>query len=45
MRNKYPDLFFRPVSCLWYMFYLSFFGSIIEATEIEDGFFFRGGGM
>jgi hypothetical protein len=41
MRNKYPDLF-RPVSSLWYIFHLSFFGSIVEAAEFEDEFFLAG---
>jgi hypothetical protein len=41
MRNKYPDLF----CSLWYIFHQSFFGFVIEATEFEDEFFCRGGGV
>jgi hypothetical protein len=31
--------FLRTVNSLWYMFHLSFFGSIIEAIRFEDEFF------
>jgi hypothetical protein len=41
MRNKYTD-FFRLVSSLWYMFHLSFLGSVVEAAEFEDEFFLEG---
>jgi hypothetical protein len=39
MRNKYRDLAFRPISSLWYMFHLSFFGPVIEVAKFEDEFF------
>jgi hypothetical protein len=41
MHNKYPN-FFRPVSSLWYMFHLSFFGSVVEVDEFDDKFFLGG---
>jgi hypothetical protein len=41
MCNKYLNLF-EMVSSLWYMFHLSFFGSIIEVAELEDKFFLGG---
>jgi hypothetical protein len=40
--QQVPNLF-RLVSSLWYMFHLSFFGSVVEATEFEDEFFLGGG--
>jgi hypothetical protein len=37
--QQVPRSFLRLVSYLWYIFYLSFFGSIIEAAGFENEFF------
>jgi hypothetical protein len=37
--QQVPRSFLRLVSYLWYIFYLSFFSSIIEAAGFENDFF------